>query len=228
MNNQIVFAYNTDQAVRTFLIEGEPWFVISDICSILNLGNITETIKRLKADEFSTTEVIDNTGKRKQKMYICNEWGLYTLIFESRKEEAEKFKEWVKREVLPSIRKTGKYELTQSPLSTMELMRQQLDYLIAHEKQLQQHQAKLDDHETRLNEIEAKIKTTNKDYFSLAGYYALQKRNWNLSVKDAQNIGKLLTKASQTAGFAVIKVQDSKYGEVNGYHKDILQEVLKF
>jgi hypothetical protein len=86
----------------------------------------------------------------------------------------------------------------------------------------------LDDHETRLNEIEAKIKTTNKDYFSLAGYYALKKQTWNLSTKDAQNIGKLLTKTSQTAGMAVIKVQDSKYGEVNGYHQDILTEVLKF
>lgn len=87
---------------------GEPWFVLKDCMSILDLGNPTETVKMFDKDEFSTTEVIDSIGRR-QQTYIISEPGLYRLVMRSRKPEAHEFKRWVTHEVLPQIRRTGGY-----------------------------------------------------------------------------------------------------------------------
>lgn len=87
---------------------GEPWFVLKDCMSILDLGNPTETVKMFDDDEFSTTEVIDSIGRR-QQAYIISEPGLYRLVMRSRKPEAKEFQRWVTHEVLPQIRKAGGY-----------------------------------------------------------------------------------------------------------------------
>ncbi len=102
-----VFEYQ-GQAIRTMVRDGEPWWVAKDVCGILELRNITETVKRLDGDEFSSTEVIDSLG-RKQESYIVNESGLYALILASRKPEARLFKRWITHEVIPDIRKHGVY-----------------------------------------------------------------------------------------------------------------------
>lgn len=86
----------------------EPLFVVQDICDVLGLDNPTKVIQNLDKDE-KLTSVIVRAGK-KIKMNLVDESGLYTLTFKSRKPEAIKFRKWVTKEVLPSIRKTGKYE----------------------------------------------------------------------------------------------------------------------
>lgn len=88
--------------------QGEPWFVLKDICDALDLKNISDVASRLDEDGVGTTEVIDNLG-RTQKTNIVTEAGLYEVIFMSRKPEAKAFKRWVTSEVLPSIRKHGMY-----------------------------------------------------------------------------------------------------------------------
>jgi len=95
------------RAVRTVLIGGAPWFVAKDVCDILGLGNTTETLRNFPVDEkgFNTTD----TPGGKQEMVIVNEPGLYRLIFQSRKPEAERFKSWVFNTVLPQIRQTGAF-----------------------------------------------------------------------------------------------------------------------
>ena len=84
--------------------QGEPWFVLKDICDALDLKNISDVASRLDEDGVGTTEVIDNLG-RTQKTNVVTEAGLYEVIFMSRKPEAKAFKRWVTSEVLPSIRK---------------------------------------------------------------------------------------------------------------------------
>ena len=67
-----------------------------EVCEILGIGNITDTLKRLDADEFDSTEVMDSIG-RNQRKYIVNEYGLYSLILGgSRKPQAKEFKRWIK------------------------------------------------------------------------------------------------------------------------------------
>ncbi|WP_026908921.1 phage antirepressor [Paucisalibacillus globulus] len=82
----------------------EPWFVAKDVCNILGILNPTDTLKRLEENERARF----NLG-RQGAANIVNESGLYELIFASRKAEAKEFKNWIKRDVLPSIRKHSAY-----------------------------------------------------------------------------------------------------------------------
>ena len=87
-------------------LEGEPWFVAADVCRALGLGNSSDAIRKLDADEKDGVDLIDPIG-RKQNTAIINEPGLYTLVLGSRKAEAKAFKRWITHEVIPAIRKTG-------------------------------------------------------------------------------------------------------------------------
>jgi prophage antirepressor-like protein len=98
-----------DQRVRVVIRDGEPWWVATDICRVLSLGNTSKALDRLADDEKGITA--GDTLGGKQDLLIVNEAGLYRLIFTSRKAEAERFKRFVFHEVLPTIRKTGGYTL---------------------------------------------------------------------------------------------------------------------
>lgn len=102
------FTYLTEQNVRIFLVNDEPWFVLKDIYSILGLTDTSKLSKRIK--EENLTRKIFVSGGQKREQILVNEKGLYRIIFRSNKKEAERFQDWVFDEVLPSIRKTGKYE----------------------------------------------------------------------------------------------------------------------
>lgn len=112
-NNIQVFNYNSNE-VRTVQQNGEPWFVLKDVCAILDISNHKMTTQRLDVDEVSQTYLIDSIG-RKQEMTVINESGLYNVILRSDKPEAKPFRKWVTSEVLPSIRKHGAY-MTQEKL----------------------------------------------------------------------------------------------------------------
>ena len=102
-----------NQPVRVETIGGEPWFVAKDVCDALSLTEVSNTISRLDDDEKLTrTLLVSGQGRQ---MWLVNESGLYNLIFQSRKAEARAFRKWVTSEVLPAIRKTGRYELPQAP-----------------------------------------------------------------------------------------------------------------
>lgn len=104
-----VFNYKNHQ-VRTFIIDGEPWWVAKDVCDVLDIGNPSDAVRRLDEDEVDLIEVIDSLG-RTQTINIVNEAGLYNLILGSRKPEAKDFKRWITHDVIPQIRKTGTYSL---------------------------------------------------------------------------------------------------------------------
>jgi len=99
---------------------GEPWFVIADLCKALDLSNPTMVASRLNEDDLSTTEVTDSLG-RKQKANTTNEGGMYEVVFMSRKPEAKRFKRWVTHDVLPAIRRDGGYMVArdETPEETM-------------------------------------------------------------------------------------------------------------
>lgn len=102
-----VFKYEGNE-VRTVIIEGEPWFVLSDLCKVLGLSTPAKVKERL-GDGVSSTHTIRDSMGRTQVATIINEDGLYDVILESRKPEARKFRKWITSEVLPTIRKTGGY-----------------------------------------------------------------------------------------------------------------------
>lgn len=93
--------------IRTVIINGEPWFVAKDVCDILGTTNPTMAMEGL--EDFERAKF--NLG-RQGEANIISESGFYTLVLRSRKPIAKPFRIWVTSEVLPSIRKTGKYTTT--------------------------------------------------------------------------------------------------------------------
>lgn len=128
-----VFTYQS-QPVRTVSIDGEPWFVLKDVCEILGISHVTDTARRLEEDEVAQADLIDNMG-RNQKAYAVNEPGLYNVILRSDKPEAKSFKRWVTHEVLPVLRKTGSYSVSPAPMSTAEMFLAQAKAMVELEQQ---------------------------------------------------------------------------------------------
>lgn len=102
-----VFETEDNDQFRVIDRNGEPWFVLSEVCKKLGIGNTSDAASRLDEDEKGVA-AIDTPGGR-QQLRIINESGLYSIILRSTKPEAKRFKKWITSEVLPSIRKTGGY-----------------------------------------------------------------------------------------------------------------------
>ncbi|MDH2997199.1 hypothetical protein A1D22_05875 [Pasteurellaceae bacterium LFhippo2] len=126
MTNQISTQLSTftfeNHSIRTIAINNEPWFIAKDICSSLNISNVTDALIKLDDDEKT---ILDNTlgltesiGKQVQEVNLVSESGMYTLILRCRDavkkgSTPHRFRKWVTAEVLPQIRKTGQYSVEQ-------------------------------------------------------------------------------------------------------------------
>ncbi|WP_051423020.1 phage antirepressor [Arthrobacter sp. MA-N2] len=95
------------QEVRTVLIDGEPWFVLTDLCQILGLTTPSRVAERLDEADVSQTHI--SSGGQFRQVTIVNESGMYEAVIRSDKPEAVTFRRWLTGEVLPAIRKTGSY-----------------------------------------------------------------------------------------------------------------------
>ncbi|HHP6405580.1 TPA: BRO-N domain-containing protein, partial [Acinetobacter baumannii] len=105
MSNVSVFNFNQNEVRTIVKDDGEIWFVLSDVCSVLEIGNPSDAARRLDNDEV-TLDIIEGNHRPTN---LVNESGLYSLVLTSRKPEAKQFKKWVTSDVLPSIRKNGGY-----------------------------------------------------------------------------------------------------------------------
>lgn len=144
MNELQTFNFEENK-VRSLLIDNEPWFVGKDVADILGYQNGSRDINRHVDEEDrqnyqNGTSEINNRG-----MTIINESGLYSLVLSSKLPSAKKFKRWVTSEVLPTLRKTGQYQVKES--SGSELMARALieaqNVLAAKDKQIQEMKPKV-------------------------------------------------------------------------------------
>lgn len=103
-----VFETEDHENFRVIDRNGEPWFILNEVCRKLEIANPSDAASRLDDDEKSALGIADPHG-RVQRTSIINESGLYSVILRSNKPEAKRFKKWITSEVLPSIRKTGGY-----------------------------------------------------------------------------------------------------------------------
>ena len=107
MSNALqVFSYNGNN-VRTVERNGDIWFVAKDVCDILEHSNSRMAVQNLDDDEKGVSKVYTPSGE--QDMTVISESGVYTLVLRSNKPEAKNFSRWVRKEVLPTIRRTGAY-----------------------------------------------------------------------------------------------------------------------
>ncbi|HHF3827530.1 TPA: Bro-N domain-containing protein [Haemophilus influenzae] len=104
------------KSIRTLAINNEPWFVAKDVCDTLKISNVSDALLKLDDDEKATIGLTDSqAGNGAQSISIISESGMYTLILRCRDAVKKgsiphRFRKWVTAEVLPTIRKTGKYE----------------------------------------------------------------------------------------------------------------------
>ena len=107
--NELMYSFR-DNNVRVIMKDNEPWFVMNDVCEVLEIKNPRDAFSRLEEHE----KGVGNTDSYNSPINIINEYGLYSLVFTSRKPEAREFKNWVTRDILPSIRKNGIYATPQT------------------------------------------------------------------------------------------------------------------
>lgn len=110
------FSEKEGTPIRVQLINDEPWFVAKDVCDFLEHTNHKVALRALDEDEVRKVYLTDSLGRQQLTNAVC-ESGLYALIIRSNKPEAKKFRKWVTAEVLPSIRKTGRYETMKSRMA---------------------------------------------------------------------------------------------------------------
>lgn len=124
MSNLQTFSFN-NQPVRTVQLNNQPYWVLKDVCDVLELSNPTVVANRLEDDEVTKF----NLGGLSGETNIITESGLYAVILRSDKPNAKEFRKWVTSEVLPAIRKTGAYltdekayDITHNPQSLADLL----------------------------------------------------------------------------------------------------------
>lgn len=177
MSNIQIFNYQNNE-VRTVDLNGEPWFVLKDVCNTLNISNQRDVQERLDPDEVGRFDLPHPQNPEKTIEMVCvNESGLYHVILRSDKQEAKPFRKWVTSEVLPSIRKNGGYIAGQEQLTPQELMAKAL--LVANKT--------LAEREARISEltVQNNIMAPKAEYFD-----ELVDRNMLTSFRDtAKELG---------------------------------------
>ncbi|QLB35745.1 BRO family protein [Acinetobacter baumannii] len=237
MNNVAVFNFNQKE-VRTIVKEdGEIWFVLSDVCSVLEIGNPSDAARRLDNDEVT----LDNIEGNHRPTNLVNESGLYSLVLTSRKPEAKQFKKWVTSDVLPSIRKNGGYISGQENDDPEIIMAKALqvanNVILRKTQELQQARAERDHAITTKAEIgsrreatamatASKFKRENEDLRQKLGesisFAAVASINTKLKTNFGNKEGRLLSKYSREHHLEIKKatVQGQRFSEVNSYHRD--------
>lgn len=112
MSNLIPFSFEGSE-VRVLERDGDPWWVLADVCVVLDIKQAASSARQLDEDEkgVATTHTLGGP----QEVTIINESGLWSLVLTSRKAEAKRFKKWLTTEVIPTIRKTGRYSVSEQP-----------------------------------------------------------------------------------------------------------------
>ena len=136
LTNQSITPFDfRGKEVRAIPHGDEWWFVAADVCAAVGVTNHRDALNRLDDDEKGV--VLTDTLGGKQEVSAVSESGLYSLVLSSRKAEAKTFKRWVTHEVLPALRKTGRYEVAPQDVSPLDLFRQMLTAYEAQDRRLE-------------------------------------------------------------------------------------------
>lgn len=132
MNQLQLFRNPEFGKIRAVEIDGEPWMVGKDVAQALGYNDTDQALRKHVDDEDKLTRRFDGSGQSRS-MTIINESGLYSLVLSSKLPGAKKFKRWVTAEVLPTIRKTGGYQLPKDYPSALRALADTTEKLLAAE-----------------------------------------------------------------------------------------------
>lgn len=234
-----IFNYNNLGSVRVQMDnQGNPWFCLLDVCNILNLTTPSRVAERLFEDGVSLTHDVDLLGRRQELMFI-NEPNLYKLIMASRKPEAEAFQRWICYEVIPSIRKTGSYNVDTPKLSFTDFMIKlagQVDQNVSdiknlfttvdrHTQAINNNTQAIDVNTQCINILNEKVEIMSNDSYLTINAFATFK-NVPLTLELAQRLGQIATRTCNERGIFVAPVKHPVWGSVNMYPLAVLDEVF--
>ena len=191
------------KGVRTVVIDGNPYWVAKDVAEVLGYSNTNEAISRHCKGVAKRYPL--RTAGGVQERRVIGELDLYRLIAHSKLPAAVEFERWIFEEVLPQIRKTGKYEVQKTPQTYIEA----LEALVIAEKEKQ----KLIENNT---ELEIKLDEA-KEWYSIKRMEKLnfpRKFNWRELKRESHRLKK-----------PIKKVFDQNYGEVNAYHSSVWESL---
>ena len=235
--------------LRVIMRLSNPWFVAPDACGCLALSNVSEALAdlddddklKLTKDELDT--LISNEGikcsvdSRVQSLNLVSESGLYDLIMQSRKPEAKAFKRWVTHEVLPSIRKTGKYEA--HPTVPSYMLASEEERAIAWAEEHRQARLALEAKEREIKSLQAQKDVLRQDYMPLKGFcngliakgLAIQTNGKPYVIGTLRTkLSSILQTVSAKFGYSISEetvVVDGVERKTPYYHKDVCRMVEK-
>jgi prophage antirepressor-like protein len=228
--------------------DGNPWWLASDICRMIGLDNVSQALSRLEEDEIDNITQIDAIG-RDHAVKIVNESGLYNLTIRSDKPEAKRFRHFITREVLPALRKYGRFddvmaryapdvvELIEADKSVIQLQKL-LD--LTREQVGQRARLEVIEHQQRelLSDLAATANVAyqahtiacevQSSYIGRTGFktalgYSLTK-GYKIERKDLATIGRKLSTFCKTEGIGRQEVEDEHYGRVQAYPLEVLDK----
>lgn len=181
MDNLTVFNNEEFGSIRISMDNDKPMFCLKDVCNALGLSNPSQVKDRL--NQKGIYSIYTPTAGGEQLLLYIDEANLYRSIFQSRKESAERFTDWVTSEVLPSIRKTGSYSL-----SNVQDLSQNTQLVLAIGNSLAEQ-------ERRLNQVEMKVDGAVEGLKTAADAIKLE-ANWRKEIKD--KIGQIVAAKGST------------------------------
>ena len=234
MSNELqVFSFESNE-IRTVVDDnGDPWWVASDVCRSIGVVNARDALGRVDPEDKGVgiaDTFVGNAdgGSAKRALATVNESGLYVLILNSRKPEAKRFKRWLTSEVLPSIRKTGRYVAPGAPAPAGDPTLMMLDIIReGHLRQLatEREVAALG---SRTAAVEARVEAAmagdveEVSFMSVRGYCRVHGLRFS---KGAESIiGTELTRRCKARGVGVGTKPDETWGRVNIYPMAMLEE----
>lgn len=193
------------------------------VCIVLGLTNVTKVSDRLFPEGLTSIQVLSNGGP--QSTLFVNEPNLYKVIMGSRKPEAQEFQKWICFEVIPSIRKTGSYNVNEPELSFTDFMFKlagQVDENVANIKTLF---GNVDRNTQCINILNEKVEIIgNESYLTINAFATF--KNVPLTLELAQRLGQIATRTCNERGIFVAPVKHPVWGSVNMYPLAILDEVF--
>lgn len=246
-NNLAIFDYKNLGSVRSYLdSKGNPWFCLVDVCNILGLGNSSKVLHRLNMDGVTSSKVIDSLARTQEAIFI-NEPNLYETIFASRKLEAKEFRYWITSEVIPSIRKTGMY-IPQNTEGLMTVAMETITEGFRRQEEINKRQIKFNEKQLKINSnlttriihleddlytermlnlqmVREHTEVVRGSYLSVLGYMRYNGLE-NMSI-DTNRLGRVASKICRERNIEPAKIKDNRFGFVNGYPYEILEEVFE-
>lgn len=174
------------QPVRVVLVDGEPWFVLSDICRALGIANVGNAAARLD-DDVKGVHQADTPGGR-QQVTVVSESGMYEVVIRSDKKEAARFRRWVTHKVLPEIRRTGSYSHMPAAPAALPSKKELAQWVVEAEERADREAAARAEAEERAKELAAPASAWS-ELADAAGDYAVADAAKVLSRDSAIDIG---------------------------------------